>query len=100
MSRFCVEPARIGSSSGGCFGIGGQLFNGLTVWVSNGEMERRDEPGWGVGLHRGGGYVGHLETGTLSDQLTIAASLTADQVHALAMGATAHASLPDQIITA
>ncbi|WP_280465733.1 hypothetical protein [Nocardia brasiliensis] len=45
VSRFCVEPARLGSSGGGCFGIGGELFNGLTVWVSDGEMERSDEPG-------------------------------------------------------
>ncbi|MFF3228867.1 hypothetical protein ACFYV7_39165 [Nocardia suismassiliense] len=99
VSKFCVAPARLGSSCGGFFGIGGELPNGLTVWVSNGEMEHLDEHGWVVGLHVDGGYVGHLETGSLAEQLAIAASLTAKQARALAAGSTSEASLPDQIIT-
>ncbi|MFI6041898.1 hypothetical protein ACIA8C_09705 [Nocardia sp. NPDC051321] len=101
VSRYTIGPAQVESSGGGFHGIGGELSNGLTVWVSNDEMEGHDDTDnaqWTVGLHLGGGYVGRIETGSLAEQLAIAAALTIEQVRALETGSRGFTVLPDQII--
>ncbi|WP_433664760.1 hypothetical protein ACQPW1_22975 [Nocardia sp. CA-128927] len=101
VSRYTIGPAQVSSSCGGFHGIGGELSNGLTVWVSNDEMEGHDDTDnaqWTVGLHLGGGYVGRIETGSLAEQLAIAASLTVEQVRTLKTGSRCSTVLPEQII--
>ncbi|MFE9575377.1 hypothetical protein ACFYO1_03245 [Nocardia sp. NPDC006044] len=98
VSSYTVSPAQVGSSGGGFHGIGGELSNGLTVWVSNGEMEHHDDIHWTVGLHYEGGYLGRIESDSLAEQLHIAAALTADQVNALKTGSHSSVAFPEQLI--
>ncbi|WP_433574842.1 hypothetical protein [Nocardia brasiliensis] len=99
VSRFCIEPATVASTGGGCWGIGGQLLNnGLTVLASNGEMEGQGDPGWSLGLYHVDEQVAYIATGTLHDQLTTAAGLTPSQLLALISHTSADTALPADMV--
>lgn len=99
VSRFCIEHAEIQSTGGGCWAICGRLRNGLNVIASNGEMECHDATSWTLGLYRSDEQLAYICDGTLDDQLTIAATLTAAQLQALISRSPAAPSLlPAQIV--
>ncbi|MFX0580998.1 hypothetical protein [Nocardia nepalensis] len=98
VSGFCTQPAQVESTGGGCYTICGQLFNGLSVAASNGDMEGHDAPTWTLGLYSDGEQLGYLWAGTLAEQLDVAASLTAAQLQALTTRSPADATLPEQIV--
>lgn len=83
VARFCVDgAARVESTGSGCWAICGALANGLSVEVTN---EQMDINGPGQAFYVGlfdpdGGQVAAYEDGELADQLSAAASLGPDQV--------------------
>ncbi|WP_280454303.1 hypothetical protein [Nocardia brasiliensis] len=99
VSRFCVEPAVVDCTGGGCWGIGGRLLdNGLHVLASNAEMEGHDGPGWTLGLYHVDEQLAYIATGSLHDQLTTAAGLTAAQLLALISHTSSQTALPADIV--
>ncbi|WP_194838751.1 hypothetical protein [Nocardia sp. XZ_19_369] len=97
LSRFCTKPAEVGSTGGGCYGLCGQLRNGLNVLASNGELEGNDDSGWTLGLYHVDEQLAYIPTGTLHDQLTMAAGLTPAQLQALISHSPGQVPLPAEM---
>ncbi|WP_405159824.1 hypothetical protein OG203_25610 [Nocardia sp. NBC_01499] len=101
ISTYTVDGAEVLSNGGGgSYAIFGLLACGLRVGASNGEMEGWGDHKctWSVGLYFHGQQLAYLVAGSLNDQMTIAAGLTAEQARLLIEGAPEAMLLPPQII--